>query len=368
MTAERSTIAFDRMRLRMAREANGWTRQSLAEAAGITPAAVSQYENGIHRPSSAVLARMALALGMPRGFFVTGRPAVAADSSKAHFRSLRSTSLRDRRRALTHAAFAWELVTLIEDHVHLPPVSFPHAVLPERASTDELESLARECRRVLDIGRGPISNVTRLLESCGGVVVRLPIECRKVDAFSCVLEQRPIVVLNADRVDKARSRHSAAHELGHLVAHDEADPGSQIVERQADAFAAAFLMPVDEIRPQLPASLDWDQLINLRRYWGVSIASLLVRGRTLGILPEHTYRRAFTELNSRKNTDGSTWRVKEPGSLGPAEQPSLLMRCVELIESHGITRDDLANELCVPRSLIDQIVGDLVPTVQIESH
>ena len=147
---------------------------------------------------------MALALGMPRGFFVAGRPAVSTDSGKAHFRSLRSTSLRDRRRALTHAAFAWELTTLLEEYVRIPPVSFPQAVLPERASTNDLERLADDCRRVLDIGPGPISNLTRLLESCGAVVVRLPVQCRKVDAFSCVLKDQPIVVLNADKVDKAR--------------------------------------------------------------------------------------------------------------------------------------------------------------------
>ena len=368
MAAEISAIAFDRRRLRMAREANGWTRQRLAESAGVTPAAISQYENGVHRPSGAVLARMSLALGMPRGFFVVGRPAASADSGKAHFRSLRSTSLRDRRRALTHAGFAWELATLLESYVRIPPVSFPQAVLPERALVKDIERLADACRRALDIGPGPISNLTRLLESCGAVVVRLPVECRKVDAFSCVLEDRPIVVLNADKVDKARARHSAAHELGHLVAHDDADPGSQTIERQADAFAAAFLMPANEIGSQLPASLDWNRLIELRRHWGVSIASLLVRARTLQILPEHTYRRAFTALNTRRNPDGSTWRIKEPGRLGPAEAPSLLRRCVDLVESHGTTRDELANELCFPRSLIDQIVGDSIPTVPMNAR
>ena len=350
----------------MAREANGWTRQRLAEVAGVTPAAVSQYENGTHRPGGAVLASMALALGMPRGFFVEGRPAASADIGAAHFRSLRSTSLRDRRRALTHAAFAWELTALLEHHLRIPPVSFPQAVLSERASTNDLEQLASESRRVLDIGPGPIANVTRLLESCGAVVVLLPVECRKVDAFSCVLHGRPIVVLNSDRGDKARSRHSAAHELGHIVAHDDTDPGSQIIERQANAFASAFLMPADEIGPQLPASLDWSRLIALREHWGVSIASLLFRAKSLGILPEYTYRRAFTELNSRRNPDGSTWRAKEPGSLGPIEQPRLLRRCVELVQDHGITRDDLANDLCFPRDLIDQFVGDTMPAVQLD--
>ena len=366
MATDERTIAFDERRLRMAREAKGWTRQHLAQAVGVTPAAVSHYENKTHRPSGAVLARMSLALGFPRGFFVSGRPIPSADIGAAHFRSLRSTTMRERRRALTHATFARELCSLLEEYFQIPPVALPRAVVSERASVDDLENLARECRSALCVGDGPISNVTRLLESYGAIVILLPVECRKVDAFSCVLFDRPVVVLNADKDDKARSRHSAAHELGHLVAHDDADPGSQIVERQADSFAAAFLMPANEIGSQLPASLDWNLLISLKRHWGVSLASLLVRSRTLGVMPEHTYRRGFVQLNSQRNSDGSPWRVNEPGNLGPVERPSLLRRCVELVEQMGISRDALANSLCFPRGLVDQLVGEAKPEVLVE--
>ena len=290
-------ITFDRERLRIAREAKGWTKQRLAEAVGVTPAAVSQYEHGICRPTSGVLAKMALALGMPSGFFLVGRPTVPVDSLSAHFRSLRSTTLRDRRRALAHATFAWDLTSELEHHLQIPPVSFPHAVLPERATNDDIENLATQSRHFFGLGSGPIANAIRLLESHGAVVVSLPVECRKVDAFSCTIQGRPIVLLNSDKDDKARLRHSAAHELGHIIAHHDVDPGNQVVERQANAFASSFLLPADEIAPQLPRSLDWNRLIALRRHWGVSIASLLFRAKTLGVLSEHTYRRAFTTLN-----------------------------------------------------------------------
>lgn len=351
-------LAFDRDRLRLGREAKGWTKQRLAEVSGVTPAAVSQYENGTARPGSAVLARMALGLGLPQGFFISGRPTVLADSSSAHFRSLRSTSLRDRRRALSHASIAWELANALERYVQMPAPSFPHAVLPERPSQDDFENLAGECRTILGIGGGPLPNVTRLLESCGAIVVRLPVGCGKVDAFSTTLSGRPIVLINDDKVDKARSRHTAAHEFGHLVAHDDVDPGSQTVERQADSFASAFLLPAEEIAPLLPSKLDWNRLIELRLHWGVSIASLLFKAKSLGILPEHTYRRAFTVLNSRKNPDGTLWRTNEPGQLGPPEQPVLLKKCVEVAAAQNVTRESLANELQLPVDVVNALIGD----------
>ena len=363
----RRVAAFDRKRLRMAREARGWTRRQLADTVGVTPAAISQYENGAYQPSRPVLAAMAIALGMPREFFLPGRPTITANSSVVHFRSLRSTSVRDRRRAFTHAAFAWELTNLLENYLTIPPVALPHAVLPEQASKDDIENLATECRRLLNLGSDPIPNMTRLLETLGAVVVRLPVECEKVDAFSCVLEDRPVVVLNSDRNDTARARNAAAHEFGHLVAHDDADPGSQIIEQQARTFAAAFLMPADQVAADLSPPLNWNRLIALKQHWGVSVASLIVRAKTLGTISEHTYRRAFIKLTTTKNDDGTTWRQKEPGYLGPPEQPVLLHKCVELVADLGISRDDLANKLRLPRHLIDDLVGQKAkPTVRLE--
>ena len=369
MPNRQRVTAFDGNRLRMAREARGWTRRKLAEVALVTPAAVSQYENGAYQPSRPVMATIAMSLGMPREFFVPGRPTIASRSSVSHFRSLRSTPVRDRRRAFTHAVFAWELTNLLENYLTIPPVAFPSADLPEEASKDDIENLANECRCLLSLGSDPIANMTRLLESLGAVVVRLPVDLEKVDAFSCVLKSRPVVVLNSDKNDKARARHSAAHEFGHLLAHDDADPGSQIIEQQAHSFASAFLLPADQVAGHLSTPLNWNRLIDLKTQWGVSIQSLIVRAKTLGTISEHAYRQAFIRLNMTRNKDGTTWKQKEPGNLGPAEQPILLLKCVELVEKLGISRDDLANTLRVPRDLVDQLIGESPkPVVRLDHH
>ena len=83
-------------------------------------------------------------------------------------------------------------------------------------------------------------------------------------------------------------------------------------------------------------------------------------------MPEHTYRRGFVRLNSLRNPDGSPWRIKEPGNLGPVEQPSLLRQCVEMVERTGITRNDLANRLCLPQDLLNQLVGEPKPEVRVD--
>ena len=91
--------------------------------------------------------------------------------------------------------------------------------------------------------------------------------------------------------------------------------------------------------------------------WGVSIASLLVRSRTLEIISEHTYRRGFTALNSKRWPDGTSWRVREPGDLGLPEQPMLLRKSVDLLEPEGVGTASLANQLQVPEDLVCHLVG-----------
>jgi Zn-dependent peptidase ImmA (M78 family) len=148
--------------------------------------------------------------------------------------------------------------------------------------------------------------------------MRLPLASSDVDAFSLPFGDRPIVVLGAEKNDRARSRFDAAHELGHLVIHGEQVWGLPAVERQAHQFAAAFLMPREDIIEQLPARADWPQLFALKRQWQVSLAALLMRARVLGRMNHGDYLTAIKAASARG------WRRTEPVPLGPPEKPQLL--------------------------------------------
>ena len=58
-----------------------------------------------------------------------------------------------------------------------------------------------------------------------------------------------------DKGHRDRSRFDAAHELGHLVLHSPEEAGSKDAETQAHQFAAAFLMPADDIADDLPSRM-----------------------------------------------------------------------------------------------------------------
>jgi Zn-dependent peptidase ImmA (M78 family)/transcriptional regulator with XRE-family HTH domain len=311
----------------------------VAQRAGLTPPALSQFESGAARPAAATQDRLSTVLEVPTAFFALP----LLDTHEGFFRSLRRTAVADRRRARAVAHIAHDLATCGGAAARIPPPSVPRiSVTTVGNDGEDVDRIAAEVRTVWGIPRGPIANVVELLESHGVIVTRLPLGSTDVDAFSLPFSDRPIVVLGVEKNDRARSRFDAAHELGHLVLHGEQVWGMPETERQAHRFAASFLMPAQDIADQLPQRTDWPRLFELKRRWQVSLAALLMPARSLGCMAEGDY------LTAVKASSARGWRRLEPVPLGAPEQPQLLRTLLEAP----------SGELCrgmLPTSVVDQL-------------
>ncbi|SDZ10371.1 protein of unknown function, partial [Saccharopolyspora shandongensis] len=250
----------------------------------MTAAAITQFERNTARPTNTVLAELALALGMPTDFFRQGRPIEQVPASASHFRSLRATPAIARDQALAFAEIALAVIDVIEQYVELPSVPGIAEPVDGEPDSDQIVAIAANTRSRMGVGLGPIPHVVRLLEAHGIVVLRLPPEVDgKVDAFSTEAGHRPLVLLSPAKDDRARSRFDAAHELGHLVMHQDVQPGSKIIESQANQFASEFLAPTPELEPDLPRKVDWEALLLAMKKWGISLAALVYRARGIGL-------------------------------------------------------------------------------------
>lgn len=339
---------FDGTRLNVARRLRAMTKTELARALNVTPTAIAQYEKGM-RPTQSVMARACLVLGMPRDFFGAGSPITSLPASAAHFRSLRSTTSRAREQVLAYGELSLELVALVSEYVDFPPVDLPDLLVPEDVTPGAVVDAARAARLAWGIERGPIPSVVQLLEAHGVIVLRLPQGTdRRVDALSTYAGARPLVFLNDAKEDKARSRFDAAHELGHLLLHPDTEPGSKVVEQQANQFASEFLMPAEEIIDQLPRRIDWPAFHDLKRHWGVSLRALVYRAHHLGTLSEASYRRANQQL--------SIWGYPEPGALGAAESPQMLGLATGLLVDGGIDLDAVLAQARLAVDAAEQII------------
>lgn len=343
--------AFAPFRLTLARQFRGMRKVDLARHLSITPSAVTQLELGNSRPKAATLAQISLSLGFPAAFFANdGRRKQLDSHGRAFFRSLRSTRQLDRDQAETQAFLVSEIVDTVERHVRLPAPSLPSTLfVPEEATSQDIEMRAARLRELWNVPSGPIASMVRLLEAHGVVVTRCSIGAEEVHAFSRWFADRPIVVLSADRIDLPRLRFDTAHELGHLVLHAEVEAGNRILEQQAHRFAAAFLLPRDEIVNQLPSSFRLEDYGHLKNIWGVSIQALLYRARDLRRMSEATFRRAMMRLSALGR------RKNEPYPLEGHEPSVLWRRAKEVLETQNISVEAIAHEARLPGDFVSQV-------------
>lgn len=338
---------FDGRRLRLARQLAGLRKNGLAERIGKTPTAIASYEKGAKKPAPATVAQLSLALGVDPFFFLPGPVDVAFSDVVAHFRSLRSTTQLARDQAVAYGLATVEISAALERHVEFPAVNIPNYEVCN--DDDSPEEAASRLRSAWDLPLGPVPHLVRAAENNGVLVVFNAAASAGVDAYSFEGPARPVVVLNPAKRDYYRQRFDLAHELGHLVMHTDAEPGSAKIEAQADRFAAEFLMPSEQIADLLPSKADWGNFQRLKESWGVSLQALLYRARTLGEMGEVTYRNAMMFLSSKG------WRRQEPGVMPVLEQPSLLPSSVSLLVSSGVTEHEIAQEARVPVDLLKQI-------------
>ncbi len=355
-------------RIRLARELRGLTQREVVELMdyAITPAALSQIEAGKSRPRQQTLEMLAGALEVPETFFsaqwrTDGQPVT-------FFRHLRSTSVRTRRRAAAQVVLLADFVEALSQRVLLPELAVPSIPAARGASTEEIESAALRVREDWNLGMEPVRHVVRELERNGVVVARLRLDSTAVDAFAARAGSRPLVFLTDDKSDNfVRSRLDASHELGHLVMHEHVEPGTREVERQAQEFASCFLLPSECARELLPTRLDaagWSRLMEIKRSWGISIAALLFRARSLRILSEDSYRSAMRYMSARG------WRTQEPGDreLGSPEAPLLIERAIRRAKVElGLSFDALTRSAHLPTDDMRRLVEGAVdsrPTIE----
>jgi Zn-dependent peptidase ImmA (M78 family)/DNA-binding XRE family transcriptional regulator len=340
-------------RLRLARNYHGMTLVELGERIAADPAFLSRIENGKQQPSATLLAALSEELGFEEEFFFAKLTDPFA-LTECHFRHLRKTPKRLKESVLAQGSLVAEFVCRLADELTLPDFNVPEL----RAESDaEIEETTRRCRAHWNLGENsPISNMVRLAENAGVVVVRLPENSRDVDAFSR-FGHVSVIVLNDDKQSATRSRFDVGHELGHLVMHRGRETGDPITEGQANRFASALLLPRDGFSKSFRqmAGLNWSYLFELKRLWKVSVAAIVRRAFDLGLLRTAEYRRAYKYLHARG------WHRGEP--YEPAiEEPELLRLAMNAYQQEtGRSPRDLAHLLRWRGAVMEHISGQALP-------
>lgn len=348
-------LAFDPRRLTLARELYGVRKSDLAKMLGVSAVTVTHWESGNRTPTTNNVAALAQILGVTPSFLESQPSGISSISGAPHFRSLRSTTQLSRNQAQAYTQVVQDVVHTITEYA-----DFPDLVLPDiPADADVPDSViprlaAEQVREKWGLGDKPVRHVIRAMENHGIVVVFAPFQNAAIDAYSAFGGEVPVVVLNPTKGDYYRQRFDAAHELGHLVMHADADPGHKVLEAQAHTFASEFLAPSAVIQNDLPTVMNgqgWMKLKELKEYWGISMQALLYRAKELGRLSDDAYRNAMVTVSRNK------WRAKEPGLISSLEEPSLIPHAIALIEESGIPAEILREKSRVPHPYFEVITA-----------
>lgn len=346
---------FTASRLTLARRRRGLSITALAKQSQISAKSLSEYENEHREPTTETLVRIAEALDFPIEFFERD-PTYDIQPESVSFRARTKTTARQRDVALASAGIAVDLSRWIEEHFHTPAPDVP-TLVRFSASTDQRdpETAADMVRARWGLGEKPLGNIIHLLEAHGVRVFSLTGHAAAVDAFAFRHTDRPIVMLNTDKTAE-RSRFDAAHELGHLVLHHEADSaGNRELEREADKFASAFLMPEADIRAHFGPNPTVKDILARKSRWRVAAMALTYRLHDLGLLTDWTYRDACVRLSRMGFKSG------EPGGI-ERERSRLLAKILRGNEVTGPGGRNVARALGIAQPVFNDYTFGLAMT------
>jgi Zn-dependent peptidase ImmA (M78 family)/transcriptional regulator with XRE-family HTH domain len=331
-------------RIRQARTIAGLSQDEVALALGergvsLTKAALSKYERGASVPRASLLKQMGEVLHVPGEYFLR-EPGVSI--TWIAFRKRAEVGTREQEHVKAVAAERVEAyVKLRESLTHEAAAPFPNG-LP-CATLDDAEAAAGSLRKAWNLDDLPIDSMTDLIEDKEGIVVELAGSEDAVDGLAGIANERhPVVVVDPTVADD-RKRFTLAHELGHLLMVNTAGKSTTDVERLANRFASAFLVPKEIAVKELGAKrtrLSFEELELLKMKHGLSMQAWIFRARDCGIIDDQHFRFLFDQM-SRLGM-----RRTEPVKYIGRECPQRFRQMVLRALAEGLLNQQQALALC----------------------
>lgn len=335
-------------RIKQVRELRGFTQTEFARSIGVHQSEIAQIETGRITPGDEIVQQIAFKTGFPISFFKQPT-SVDFPLGSLLYRARASITLKERNRANQFARTVYEVIDRFQNDgniineisVRVPSIDD----LPNNAAITTRSALGLSSNK-------PIDDLINALELGGCIIIALPTQIEKIDAFSLWVGQqqrKPVIVLANRAVSGDRLRFSIAHELGHLVIHQRMIGGTKKMDEEANVFAGEFLLPKEAMLQELTPPVTILSLMQLKSKWKVSMQAIVNRAFRLQIINDVQYRYLMYQISSRYG------RKTEPVEI-PTEKPRLLGQLAETLYGSPIDYKKLASHMNLPIQLVRETI------------
>lgn len=310
----------------LAREMRGITQKELcSKVPNLTQGNLSRMEKGLLNITSETLTILAEELEFPEKFFFQETPVNRISNFYYRKRLSMSKKVLQITDAKMHVISS--CVDDLLNSVELVSIDIPKIKVDNTSNTPE--DIARIARKFFDVPTGPIKDLVEILERKGIIIKELEFNTDKFDGITLITKKgQPIIFINIS-IPNDRKRFTLSHELGHLIMHItfelDLEVSEKEIEREANVFAAEFLMPELEIRKDL-IYITYSKLSPLKEYWMTSKSSLIYRAHQLGCIGEDKYKNLLIELSRQGERRHEKVEVK-------FQNPNLLHRIIDFFRS-----------------------------------
>ena len=316
----------------LARESRGLTQKELSYKLDIGQGTLSKIEQGLQGVSDEILTKLSIVLEYPENFFANNYNIYSPNM--VYFRKRVTLPKKILSKSEARMNIIRIAVEILLNNVELPEYEMVEWKVGENGTPAEA---AMYLRNRWKLPKGRVESIVELLESRGIIIILLDFESKKIDGMSMMTENgHPIIYINS-RMPSDRQRLSIAHELGHLIMHFSDMPSiERDIENEAFSFAGEFLIPEVEYT-QRYEYLNMPILANQKRYWKVSMSSLIYRAKELKLVSENQARYLWAQLGALG------YKTAEPPELDiDFEEPTLTKQIVNTyIEDLGYNAQEL---------------------------
>lgn len=336
-------------RIKQARISRGLSMVELSELVSVSKQSISQYEQGKTAPKN--LNQIASVLKYPVSFFYKPVPVNENASSAVFFRKRKTAKVKAMNAAREKIEIFREISDYLEQYVDFPALNLPKITYEddgiEPVDNEKIEEYARTLREHWGLGKGPIDNLIDVVQKNGIMVSKMQLRLNKLDAFSVWFDNKPYIFLGTDKDTNARVRFTIAHELGHLLMHadnySEEDLKNNAIheklENEADRFASALLLPKEPFSKDV-FSPAMSHFVQMKMKWKASIACMITRCDTLGILSSNQIKHLKDQMTAKVY-----WRKEPLDNEMPVEKPYAHKQAIQLL---------LDNKIVTPWQMVEE--------------